>query len=326
MYKLTVAEKTYLCRKDETVLDALLRENVDIPYICKLGSCQTCMVRSLNAEPSADSQTGLKDTQKKQRYFLACRCYPTQNMTIRLLDHAAFYTEAKVVTNKMLNRNTILLAVNFQDAFEFRAGQFVNLQREDGLTRSYSIANIPDESNILEFHIRRLPHGRFSEWLHDEVKVGDTIMVSEASGHCFYIPERSEQGMLLIGTGTGLAPLEGILKDALKQGHSGPIYLFHGCREFEDLYRIEEMRNLAEKHSNFYYTPCISSGSVPEGFASGRVGEVLARVLPDELKDWRAFLCGHPNMVDQMKRQLFMKGVSSHDIYADAFVVVPFSN
>lgn len=322
MFKLTIAEQTYSCQEGETVLDALLREKVDISYICKLGSCQTCMVRSLNCAPPEVSQTGLKETQKKQHYFLACRCYPTQDMTIKLLDHSAFYTEGTVVTNKMLNRNTILLGINFKDAFEFRAGQFVNLQRSDGLTRSYSIANIPQEANILEFHIRRLPDGRFSEWVHDEVKVGDSIMVSEPNGHCFYLPERSEQGLLLVGTGAGLAPLEGILTDALKHGHSGPIHLFHGCREVEDLYRVEEMRKLAEKHDNFFYTPCISGNHVPDGFASGRVTEVVSSTLPD-LKGWRVFLCGHPGMIDQMKRQVFMKGVSSSDIYADAFVVVP---
>lgn len=326
MYKLTIAKQTYFCLEGETVLETLLRGKVDISYICKLGSCQTCMVRSLNCAPPAVSQTGLKDTQKKQHYFLACRCHPTQDMTLKLLDYSAFYSEGTVVINKMLNRNTILLGISFQDAFEFRAGQFVNLQRADGLTRSYSIANIPDESNILEFHIRRLPNGRFSEWMHDVVKVGDSIMVSEPSGHCFYLPECSEQGLLLVGTGAGLAPLQGILTDALKHGHSGSIHLFHGCREVEDLYRIEEMRTLAEQHSNFFYTPCISGRRVTEGFASGRVSEVISSVLPDDLKGWRVFLCGHPGMIDQMKRLVFMKGVSSSDIYSDAFVVVPFAN
>lgn len=319
MFKLTIAEQTYSCQDHETVLDALLREKVDISYICKLGSCQTCMVRSLNCEPPAISQTGLKDTQKKQQYFLACRCHPTQDMRLKLLDHSAFYTEGTVVSHKMLNRNTLLLGINFKDAFEFRAGQFVNLQRADGLTRSYSIATISDEPNVLEFHIRHLPKGRFSEWVHQELKVGNSLMVSEAKGHCFYLPERSEQGLLLLGTGAGLAPLEGILTDALKHGHSGSIYLFHGCREVEDLYRIEEMRKLAEKHDNFFYTPCISGNHVPEGFARGRVGEVMISVLPENLKGWRVFLCGHPDMVNQMRRQVFMKGVSSRDIYADAF-------
>jgi NAD(P)H-flavin reductase len=277
-------------------------------------------VRSLNCSPPVLAQTGLKDTQKKQHYFLACRCHPTEDMTIKLPDQSAFYTEGTVVTNRMLNRNTILLSLCFQDAFEFHPGQFVNLQRSDGLTRSYSIANIPHESNTLEFHIRRLPSGRFSGWLHDEVKVGDSIMVSEPHGHCFYLPERSEQGLLLIGTGSGLAPLEGILTDALKSGHSGSIHLFHGSRDVEDLYRIDEMRKLAQQYPNFFYTPCVSGDHVPEGFVSGRANEVAIETLPN-LKGWRVFLCGNPEMVNQTKRQAFMNGASMSDIYADAFTL-----
>jgi NAD(P)H-flavin reductase len=243
-------------------------------------------------------------------------------MVIKLPDLSEFYTEGTVIVNDMLNRNTLLLIIAFKDAFEFNAGQFVNLQRADGVTRSYSIANTPQASNTLEFHIRRLPGGRFSAWLHDELKAGDTIAVSEPRGHCFYLPERKEQGLLLAGTGTGLAPLAGILADALTQGHSGPIYLFHGSRDLDDLYRIDEMRQLAGQHPNFHYFPCLSGSHVPEGFSHGRVNDVTLATLTD-LKGWRVFLCGHPEMVQQMKKMTFLKGAASADIYADAFLVTP---
>jgi NAD(P)H-flavin reductase/ferredoxin len=322
MVKLTIEEKTYSCQPDETVLDALLREHVNISYACKKGTCHSCMVRSPNILPPEAAQIGLKNTLKKHNHFLACLCRPEQDMIIKLPDQSEFYTEGMVVVNDMLNRNTLLLVIAYMDAFEFNAGQFVNLQRADGLTRSYSIANTPQESNTLEFHIRRLAGGRFSEWLHDEIKVGDTIAVSEPRGHCFYVPERSEQGLLLVGTGTGLAPLAGILTDALAQGHSGPIYLFHGSRDVDDLYRIHELRQLAKQHKNFHYVPCLSGKHVPEGFTQGRVNEVALASFTD-LKDWRVFLCGHPEMVNQMKKMTFLKGASMKDIYADAFLITP---
>ncbi|MDP3840137.1 MAG: FAD-binding oxidoreductase [Methylococcales bacterium] len=322
MYKLTIEEQTYTCQPDESVLDTLLRENVAISYACKKGTCHSCMVRSLDNPPPEAAQVGLKSTLKKHHHFLACLCHPEQDMVIKLPDSSEFYTEGTVVVNDMLNRNTLLLIIAFKDAFEFNAGQFVNLQRADGLTRSYSIANTPQENNTLEFHIRRLPSGKFSGWLHDDIKVGDTIAVSEPRGHCFYLPERREQGILLVGTGTGLAPLAGILTDALAHGHSGSIYLFHGSREVEDLYRIDEMRQLAQQHSNFHYIPCISSNHVPDGFTHGRANDVALATLTD-LKGWRVFLCGHPDMVNQAKRMTFLKGASSADIYADAFLVTP---
>ena len=201
MFTLTIDQDNYSCKSGETVLDTLLRENINLSYACKKGTCHSCMVRSANVTPPQAAQSGLKDTLKIQNYFLACQCYPERDMQIKLPDQSEFYRMGTVVINRLLNRNTILLIVAFEDAFEFNAGQFVNLQRSDGMTRSYSIANIPKESNTLEFHIRRLAGGRFSAWLHDEVTVGDSIAVSEPRGHCFYIPERRDEGILLIGDG-----------------------------------------------------------------------------------------------------------------------------
>ncbi|NOS76050.1 MAG: 2Fe-2S iron-sulfur cluster binding domain-containing protein [Methyloglobulus sp.] len=322
MFTLTIEQNNFACQPDETVLDALLRENINLSYACKKGTCHSCMLRSTDVTPPSSAQSGLKNTLIKQNYFLACQCYPEQDMHIKLPDQSEFYRMGTVVVNTLLNRNTILLIIAFDDAFEFNAGQFVNLQRNDGLTRSYSIANIPQKSNTLEFHIRRLPDGIFSTWLHDEVSVGDSIAVSEPRGHCFYIPERHEQGILLVGTGTGLAPLAGILTDALSHGHSGPIHLFHGSREVEDLYRIDEMRQLTEQYTNFHYTPCVSGNQVPGGFSAGRVNDCVFSQLAD-LNSWRVFLCGHPEMVNQMKKQSFLKGASIADIYTDAFLISP---
>ncbi len=318
MTNLKIGENNYTCHPDETVLDSLLRHNVEISYACKKGTCHSCMIRSTDGAPPEKSQGDLKDTLKRQNNFLACLCVPEQDMSLKLPDQSELFSDGKVVANEMLNRNTILLIVECHDVLEYNAGQFVNLQREDGLTRSYSIANTPQESKTLEFHIRRLPGGKFSEWVHDEIKVGDMLSVSEPKGHCFYIPERKEQGLLLVGTGSGLAPLAGILTDALSHGHSGPIQLFHGSSEREDLYRIDEMRKLSEQHKNFSYTPCISGEDVPEGFKHGRANTVALSEITD-LKGWRVFLCGHPEMVSQMKIQAFLKGASIDDIYTDAF-------
>jgi NAD(P)H-flavin reductase/ferredoxin len=317
MTKLTIADDSYTCHPEETVLDALLRQDVNISFACKKGTCHSCLLRSTDAVP-AIAQNGLKDTMRKQNFFLACQCIPEQDMNIKLPDQSEFFTEEKIIVNQMLNRNTLLLIVECKDAKEYKAGQFVNLQRSDGLTRSYSISNIPTQTNTLEFHIRRLPGGRFSEWIHTELKVGGMLAVSEPKGHCFYIPERKQQGMLLVGTGTGLAPLAGILIDALSHGHCGPIHLFHGSREIEDLYRIDEMRRLAKTNQNFIYTPCISGEKIPEGFSKGRASDLALNTLTD-LSGWRVFLCGHPDMVEKMKMDCFLKGASMADIYTDAF-------
>ena len=160
MYKLTIDDISYSCHPKETVLDALLREDVNIAYACKKGSCHSCLARSLDAKPPSAAQAGLKSTQKQLNHFLACQCYPDQDMTIRLPKQSEMFVEGLITVNEPLNRNTLLLRLTVPDDYRFNAGQFVNLQRPDGLTRSYSIANVPGHSSTLEFHIRRLPGGR----------------------------------------------------------------------------------------------------------------------------------------------------------------------
>lgn len=318
--KITLDNHEVICQSGETVLDALLREHIDIPHACREGACQSCMVRSLSGPPPAAAQKGLKDVLVHQNHFLACLCYPQQDMLISLTPPADFFTEASVTGKELLNSETLLLTLHSQQPLDYYAGQFVNLRRADGLTRSYSIANNRIHTHKLTFHIRRLAGGRFSEWAHRELNIGDTLSVSDPQGLCYYLPNQPEQDMVLIGTGSGLAPLAGIISEALHHGHSGDIHLFHGSREVDGLYWIDEMRQLERQYPNFHYTPCVSKGDAPEGFAAGRANDVAISRLPN-LKGWRVYLCGHPDMVNQTKRQTYLHGAQLQDIYADAFHV-----
>ncbi len=320
MPKLTLNDQIYHCSDTETVLDTLLNNNIEVPYSCKQGSCHSCLMKSVNGMPPADAQSGLKDTQRLQKMFLACRCIPEADMQVALIDDHELFTPASVESIIHLNNETVRLVLKCHESIDYFAGQFVNLKRDDGLVRSYSLANPTSQGNLLEFHIRQLEGGKFSQWACNELKVGDELLVQGGLGDCFYIPEQLEQNLLLIGTGTGLAPLLGITLEALEKGHSGDIYLFHGSREVDDLYSVADMHTLAQRYPNLHYTPCLSGATVPSGYGAGRAHQVAVDALPD-LKGWRVYLCGHPEMVNEAKRNAFLAGASMQQIYADPFVV-----
>lgn len=322
MPSITIGESKFLRQPGETVLDTLLRGNVQIPNSCRQGVCHSCLMRSIDSPPPAAAQAGLKETLQKQNYFLSCLCHPERDMTVALLNDEIISVEATVIKKQILTPDIMRVVLEYDTDFNFFAGQFINLKREDGLTRSYSIANVPQPDKILDFHIRRLPKGRFSNWVHDELELGTRITLSEAQGFCHYLPGRAEQPLLLVGTGSGLAPLSGIIFDALKQGHSGPIHLFHGSRDVNGLYFIEEFRELEQEFDNFNYTPCISGGNADTGYAQGRAHEI-ALALTQSLKGWRVFLCGHPEMVNITQKMAYLKGAALKDIYFDAFHVGP---
>jgi CDP-4-dehydro-6-deoxyglucose reductase len=122
---------------------------------------------------------------------------------------------------------------------------------------------------------------QISNRVYDALSPGDTVEVHFPSGDCFYQPGSPEQGLLLIGTGSGLAPLYGIIRNALAQGHTGPIRLFHGSRTPHALYLTERLREFTQTYSNFDYTPCVSGKPVLKGFAKGRAHEIALSELPN---------------------------------------------
>jgi CDP-4-dehydro-6-deoxyglucose reductase, E3 len=194
----------------------------------------------------------------------------------------------------------------------------VTIIREGGLARSYSIASLADDSD-LELHVRRITGGKMSGWLHDEARIGDRVSVLGPSGECFYVPGKEDQPILLVGTGTGLAPLYGILRDALRHGHRGPIHLFHGALHKGGLYLVEELRRLVQSHSHVVYTPTVLNSGGTDDLAIGPIDQVVLKRFP-KLTGWRGYVCGDPALVQSLKKKLFLSGMASREIFADAFL------
>jgi CDP-4-dehydro-6-deoxyglucose reductase, E3 len=268
----------------------------------------------------AQAQSGLKDSWKAQGYFLACVCRPETDIVVASVGADA-QLGATIATLNLLSHDVMQVRLKCDAQIAFRAGQYVTLLREGGLARSYSIASLPEDSEI-ELHVRKIAGGKMSGWLHDEARAGDRVSVLGPSGECFYVPGKEEQPLLLVGTGTGLAPLYGILRDALRHGHRGPIHLFHGALHKGGLYLVEELRRLAERHSHVAYTPAVLNGTESEDVAVGPIDQVVLKRL-SKLSGWRGYVCGDPTLVQSLKKKLFLSGMASRDIYADAFIPSP---
>jgi CDP-4-dehydro-6-deoxyglucose reductase len=156
--------------------------------------------------------------------------------------------------------------------------------------------------------------------LFGEARTGDAISLRGPAGDCFYTAGDPAQPLLLVGTGTGLAPLIGICRDAIRQQHTGPIYLYHGSRDVDGLYLQSELRALSRSHANVHYIPV-----VPE-LESERTAVMLTRTIAaahPSLAGWRGFVCGNPPAVSALKLKMFMLGMPSKEIFVDAFVEAP---
>jgi NAD(P)H-flavin reductase/ferredoxin len=324
MPKLDYAGVSCELQENESVLDGLLRVGVSVPYSCKAGTCGSCLMRAANpAVLPARSQNGLKDSWRANGYFLACVCVPDQDLQAAPVGAEA-RTTATITAIDSLSDSVLRVRLMTETPFEYRAGQYITVLRETGhgqtLARSYSLASLPSEGS-LELQIRILPNGQMSQWLAgsdsaNKAAPGAEVQIQGPSGDCFYLPNadptRLAQPLILAGTGTGLAPLYGIARDALAQGHTGPIHLFHGAATTAGLYLQEALEKLAAIHANFTYTPTVLA-------TDGPIDQAVLTRFPKPAGH-QAFLCGDPAIVQSLKKKLYLAGASLNDLHADAFL------
>jgi len=276
------------------------------------------MMKAVQGTPPQVAQTGLKDTLVAQNHFLACICKPEEDLEVSLYDASKDWMLAEVLEKSLLNESVVRLRLKPQHKLDYQAGQFINLKGQDGTSiRSYSLASVPTE-DYLELHIKRVPEGKVSSYLHDIVGVGDSLSIMGSVGDCFYTNRDLQQPLLMIGVGTGLAPLYGVARDALAQNHTGSIDIYHGSLATPGLYYIDELSSLAKNNEQLSYIPCVLHGDAPEGGQQGDIQSIVKTNLPD-LKGYRVYVCGDPQIVDAIKKQCFMSGASMSDIYSDPF-------
>lgn len=318
MPKLKYDTRDFDSRDGETVLDASLRHGITLPFSCRSGICQVCLQRCVSGPLPDDAQSGLKSELRAKGYFLPCRCVPVADMVMAPPRDEDLYTSAVVHDKRALTDEICQVLLDIGGNLGGRAGQFINLRRPGGAARSYSLASDPGVGYFLELNVRRMPGGRLSNWIFYELKAGDIVDIQGPLGSNYYAASDRRQPLLLIGTGTGLAPLLGILRDALARGHTGDIYLFHGTRHPYGLYMHQMLLELASKHANFHYFPCVSGPHSADGTVRGRAHEVALRQIGN-LRGWRVHLAGRAEMVHAAEGLALRAGAAPAEIFADPF-------
>ena len=308
----------YEVQEHESVLDALLRGGADITFSCRKGSCQSCMMRATDGEPGENAQENIREELVDSGHFLPCISHPDDDLVVEPADRSELFFEAIVSQKDELSPSVTRLRLEPARDLGWTPGQYINLRRDDGLIRSYSIASISEVDYFLDIHVRRYDDGQMSSWIHDELEAGEFVEVQGPLGNCTYREEFDGRPLLMVATGTGIAPLYGVARDALRKGHSGPISVYHGERHRPELYLHDELRELDADHENFSYLPCLSGEEVPDEIFAGRVTDRVFEDHPDA-SGHVLYLCGNPDMVYDARYHAILAGVDRGDIIADPF-------
>lgn len=190
--------------------------------------------------------------------------------------------------------------------FDFRAGQFVSMtlsHKGSEYTRAYSIASAPRGDGRFDLCLNRVPGGLFSNYLCD-LEPGATIGFTGPHGF-FVLPQPVERDHLFIATGTGIAPIRGMLA-ALFAADREPrhdIWLLFGVRYPETILYRAEFERLAASQPRFYFVPTLSRPPAGWRGERGHVQELLRGMFAGRT-DFEASICGLKAMVDDVRRIL----------------------
>jgi len=310
----------------DTILESLLRAGVPFPFSCQAGNCGTCKCELLSGDVHEleYSEHALSPRERAKGIILACRAQVWDDTAVRRIDaedlvmHPSRVMRCRVLALDELTHDIrgLRLAIEAGGPFIFSAGQYAQLEFAPGLSRHYSMANSPSE-NELAFHIRHMPGGRTSTYVASQLKMGDRIKVCGPLGVA-YLRERHAGPVLLIAGGSGLAPIESILRKLLDDEHAYPVTLYFAVRSERDLYHEPLLRDLAERHANFTYHVVLSEQKGARGRRYGLVHEAVGADLKN-VEGLMAYLAGPPVMVEAATALLAARGLTPRQIHADAF-------
>jgi NAD(P)H-flavin reductase len=305
-------------QRNTNLLEGLIRADIPVSYSCRAGQCLSCVMLTSNPELLPEiTQRDLSDAEKELGHFLPCVCPASHDMDIQSLSSANPILESEVIERTLLPQNILLLKL--KAPFEFRAGQFVNLYKDENTFRSYSIAS-SSHDKLLEFHIKVIENGEFSSWASDTLKVGNHINIQGPYGKCIYTKTESSSPILLCGIGTGLAPLIGITKDALAQDSEASIDLVIGARNANGFYLQEELKELEQQYSNvsLHWLCADNSDAHEPRVIEGDIYDFVKDTYQN-LKEHKVYLCGAESFVRKMKKTCYLNDAALKNIMSDVF-------
>lgn len=319
----------------QTVLDAALRQGVHIPHACGHGLCGTCKVQVIEGvvDHGAANPFALMDMEREDGMTLACCATLETDVTIE----ADFdedpdaeiipMRDFQAVCTRIERLTPTIMALHFRldQPIHFQAGQYVqvHIPGVEG-HRAFSIANPPDadgNATEIELNVRIVRGGAGTGWLHEHLKVGDTLTISGPYGR-FFVRKSAHMPMVFMAGGSGLSSPRSMILDLLAAGGDESITLIYGQRSQQELYYDAEFRELARRYPRFTYIPAISDAQTGEGWtgACGFVHQVADAHFNSLFDGHKAYLCGPPVMIEACIETLMHGRLFERDIYTEKFL------
>ncbi len=328
LVKLPTTRHEFTAAEDETILDAALRAGVSLPYGCRGGRCGACKGKVLKGQVNYDEiPPGLSDEMRQHNYALFCQARAASDLEIavdeveKLQQIKILQMPTKVAKLEQLSHDVMRVYLKLPEhiRMQFFAGQYLDIIQDNGEHRSFSIANAPHDDELIELHIRHIEGGEYTQYIFERMKIGEILRIEAPLGS-FTLNESSPRAMILMGGGTGFAPLKGMLEHAFHIGLEKPMHLFWGVRSKRDLYMPDLPVEWTRRHPLFRFTPVLSEPQPEDNWdgETGLVHETVMKYYPD-MRNMDIYMSGPPAMVYSARDRFIELGVAERQLFSDAF-------
>ncbi len=300
-----------------------------LPYSCKNGTCGSCKGRLVAGEveyPFHPPQA-LSKAECEAGDVLLCQAVALTDLKVTVREITAIkdikicMLPARVCSKDFLSTHVVRLSLKLPKAqhLQYLAGQYLEVVLPGGKRRAFSIANPPHENEELELHIRHVDGGDFTSRVFNDLQIKDILRIEGPLG-TFFIRHDSKRPMLMMGGGTGFAPLKAMIEYLLEKKSTRPIHLYWGARTLEELYDLELPQLWANENDHIQFTAVLSDPS-PEDQWQGRTGfvhQALEQDYPD-LSAHDVYMSGPPMMIDSARHAFIARGLPADRLFYDSF-------
>ena len=308
-----------------TILDAAATAGIFFPYSCKTGRCSACKCKLLSGQTrKLHPEPGLTEEEKNNSWILSCVRSAESDITLEVEDLGGTLLPTvktlpcRISQLNLLAPNVIQVMLRLPPTadFNFIPGQYIDVIGQNGIRRSYSLANADFTDRILELHIRAVKGGAMSEYWFTHAKVNDLLRLNGPLG-TFFLRNTGNIDLIFLATGTGIAPVKAMLESLpSRPADQRPrsVTVLWGGRITSDLYF-----NISSIAANFDFIPVLSRADKIWSGARGYVQNALLAVRTD-LKHAAVYACGSDVMIQNAKKILLENGLPEKCFYSDAFV------
>jgi len=313
----------------ESILDAALRAGLNLPHSCRAGRCGSCRARLVRGSVHypRGRPPALTAEEEAAGEVLLCQARADGPVAVEAR-RIASVTDVQVRSLPCRVQRLRLLAPEVMglwlrlpsvEPFGWHPGQYVDVMLSGGRRRSFSLANPPHDASLLELHVRRSSRGEFTSAVFGSMTEGTLLRIEGPLGQMAYRPGSGP--LLLIGGGTGYAPMKAILRHVLETGIDRPVALFWGARRRQDLYEHDWLVALAAREPRLRYVPVLSGDGEPD-MAAGMVHEAVPGAGLD-LANADIYAAGPSEMVSAVRAWLPRHGADPARIVFDSFEAAP---